>query len=162
MRPLDTLIAHKMVNLTAELSGTDKRVAGAIIDHFNRETGQCDPSLNRIATLLGVCRRTVIRSMHHLETSGLFRKRRHGGNLHRNSYEPVWARFRELDAAWTIRFRAKSARSPATKLSPSSCQRCHVGGDEAVTQTLPITRLKKPVAPVRHDQAPAPRPSNRP
>jgi len=148
MRPLDTLIAHKVLNLMPELSGTDKRVAGALIDHFNRKTGQCDPSLNRIAKLLGICRRTVIRSMHHLEASGLFRKRRHGGNLHRNSYEPVWARFREREAAWNIRFRAKSTPSPTTELSPYPCQPCHVGGDAAVTQTLPMNPSKETCLPI--------------
>jgi len=61
--PSDTLIAHKAINLSEELSGTEKRVAATIIDHFNRKTGQCDPALGSIAKLLGVSRRTVIRAI---------------------------------------------------------------------------------------------------
>jgi hypothetical protein len=53
------LIAHKVLSLDAELSGTEKRVAAVLIDSFNRKTGQCDPGLNRIASLLSLDRRTV-------------------------------------------------------------------------------------------------------
>ena len=62
-RPLDTTIAHKAINLMPGLSGTDKQIAGAIIDHFNRKTAQCDPGLERIAWLVGVSRRQVISSV---------------------------------------------------------------------------------------------------
>jgi DNA-binding transcriptional ArsR family regulator len=135
-RSLDTLIAHKVINLTPELSATEKRVAGAILEHFNRNTRRCDPSINRIARLLGVSRRTVLRAIHRLEKLGLFRKRRHGGHFHCNSYEPVWTRFYELDAEWKIRFRADSVRSKTTEVSPSLCQTFPLRGDGTGTQTL--------------------------
>jgi hypothetical protein len=134
-RPLDTLLALKAINLIPELSATDKRVAGALIDHFNKKTGQCDPSHGRIAGLLAVSSRTVIRSINRLERHGLFRRKRHGGHLNRNSYEPVWPRFREIEAAWTSRFRSKTTHPTATKLSPAPCQPCHLDGDSPVTQT---------------------------
>ena len=51
---LDTTLAHKAISLCAELSGTEKRVAAAIIDSFNRKTGQCDPGYGRIAHLLAI------------------------------------------------------------------------------------------------------------
>src|ERR1700733_14922306 len=107
-RKFDTTIAHKMLNLMPELSGTDKRVAATIIDHFNRKTGQCDPSIERIARLLGLSRRTVIRSNARVVKTGVLRKVLHGGHLQRNSYEPVWSRFREFDAAWSVRFKTKT------------------------------------------------------
>jgi AraC-like DNA-binding protein len=58
----NTLIAHKAISLASELSNSEKRVAAAIIDHFNRRTGQCDPSLDCIAELIGMSRRTVMRA----------------------------------------------------------------------------------------------------
>jgi hypothetical protein len=52
--PLDTLIAFKIICLSEDLSPTGRRVAAALIEHFNRRTGRCDPSHARIAALLGV------------------------------------------------------------------------------------------------------------
>jgi hypothetical protein len=131
---LDTLLAYKAIALSADLSTTEKRVASALIDSFNYRTTQCDPSLGRIAKLLGVHRRTVIRAWPKLEASRMFRKVRHGGKSHRNSYEPVWSRFRELDAQWKARFGAdKLAREP--KASLFQRQTCQVAGDVPVTQT---------------------------
>jgi hypothetical protein len=142
-QPLDTTIAHKAINLTSELSGADKRVAGAIIDSFNRKTGQCDPSLNRIAWLLGISRRTVIRAAQRLEKLRLLRKLRHGDYSNRNSYEPNWVRFREMDAQWSVRFRAKSKQPGVINMSPIGREPCHVAGDEAGTQTCSINSSQK-------------------
>jgi hypothetical protein len=83
---------------------------------------------------LGVSTRTVIRAIHHLESSGMFRKVRHGGHLNRNRYEPVWSRFQEIEAEWRARF-AWSAQSRLTDVSPAGCQSCHVDGDSSATQT---------------------------
>jgi|SRR6267142_1857860 hypothetical protein len=57
--PSASLLAHKAINLYDDLSGLEKRVAAANIDHYNRKTGQCDPSLGTIARLIDVSRRTV-------------------------------------------------------------------------------------------------------
>jgi Helix-turn-helix domain len=147
------LIAHKAINLSEELSGTDKRVAGALIDCFNRETGQCDPSLGTIAYRLNISRRTVIRSMSRLERAVLFRKSRHGGKSHRNSYEPLWPRFRELDAQWNARKKARSlSRRP--KVSPLEGQTCHLAGDQAVTQTC-LSNQSKETYRGKEQQAPS-------
>jgi predicted transcriptional regulator len=91
VRPLDTLIAIKVINLMPGLRQSDRRVGATLIEHFNRRTGRCDPGLNRLAEMLGLCVRTIIRSTQRLETVGLFRKVRHGGYSNRNSYEPNWA-----------------------------------------------------------------------
>src|SRR5450830_1901092 len=37
-QPLDILIAFKSISLAPDLSVTEKRVASALIDHFNRQT----------------------------------------------------------------------------------------------------------------------------
>jgi predicted transcriptional regulator len=142
-RKLDITIALKMINLVPELSGTDKRVCAAIIDHFNCKTTQCDPSVDRIAWLLGVNRRTVIRSVSRLEMIGVLRRLRHGGHLQRNSYEPVWRRFRELEAEWRVRFNAKNLRFAERDMSPGKCHAEHLSGAEPVTQTLRINQSKE-------------------
>src|SRR5882757_3873614 len=133
----NTLLAHKAINLAAELSNSEKRVAGAIIDHFNRRTGQCDPSLDCIAELIGMSRRTVIRATDRLQNLGFIRRIRHGGHFHRNSYEPVWSRFLQVEADWKSRRSARRARLDAPKLSSCSGHSRHIDGDTTATQTFP-------------------------
>lgn len=140
---LNTLIAHKAISLASELSNSEKRVAAAIIDHFNRRTGQCDPSLDCIAELIGMSRRTVIRATDRLQILGFIRRTRHGGHFHRNSYEPVWSRFIQVEADWKSRRSARRARFNAPKLSPCPGQPRHVGGDTADPQTFTSNLLKE-------------------
>jgi predicted transcriptional regulator len=138
---VNTLIAHKAINLAAELSNSEKRVAGAIIDHFNRRTGQCDPSLDCIAELIGMSRRTVIRATDRLQKLGFIRRIRHGGKFHRNSYEPVWARFLQVEAEWSARRVARRTRFGTPKVSPYLGQSRHLGSDKADPQTFPSNPL---------------------
>jgi hypothetical protein len=133
--PSDTFIAHKAISLSEELSGTEKRVAATIIDHFNRKTGQCDPALDSIARLLGVNRRTVIRAISALVRKGYLHKTRHGGKFHRNSYVPDWSRFRAKETTWNERRTAASRKFERTNVSPLQGQNSPLGGDAAVTQT---------------------------
>ncbi|MGR4931771.1 helix-turn-helix domain-containing protein [Bradyrhizobium sp. CAR08] len=138
MRPnkSDVLIAFKAISLTEDMSVTEKRVAATLLDHYNRCTGQCDPALNTIATLLGINRRTAIRATGSLERSGYFRIDRHGGKFHRNSYQPIWARFRAWENGWAERRRlAKQFRSAAQNLSPLQGPGCHIGDGGSATQT---------------------------
>jgi hypothetical protein len=143
MQRLDTTIAFKIIALSAELSGSEKRVAGAIIDHFNHKTTQCDPSLDRIACLLGVNRRTVIRAIDHLQKLRLLRRDRHGGHFNRNSYEPMWAGFRQIEKAWKVRFAENSKRLRPEKLSPSQGQSCQPDGGGSAPQTLRSNQSKE-------------------
>jgi predicted transcriptional regulator len=140
---LDTTIAHKQINLMSDLSGTDKRVAAAIVDHFNRKTGQCDPSLDRLAWLVGLDRRSVIRSINNIAVTGIIRKIRHGGHLQRNSYEPVWAHFRKLEAAWNFRFSDRSRGAENPNMSPEECHAKQLLGGKPVTQTILNNQLNK-------------------
>lgn len=141
--PSDTLIAHKAISLSDDLTGTEKRVAATIIDHFNRKSGRCDPALGSIARLLGVNRRTVIRAVGSLVLKGYIRKTRHGGHYHRNSYEPIWSRFRGNAARWTERRMVASRRVVTTDVSPSERLACHLDGDADVTQTCSSNSYNK-------------------
>ncbi len=134
---LDILFGFKAFSLAPDLRLTEKRVGAGILDHYNMRTGQCDPSLDTLATLLGIHRRTVIRSVNGLVRSGYYRRIRHGGKFHRNFYEPVWQRFREVEAKWKRRRYEHSQRFSQPKLSPCKEQVEHLAGDHAVTQTCP-------------------------
>ncbi|SRR6266849_3435186 len=134
VRPLDTLLAVKALSIAPGLKENDRRVAVVLIEHFNRKSGRCDPGLERIAVLIGISTRTVIRSIHRLVTAGLFRKKRHGGHLNRNSYEPIWPKIFEIGAAWTAQLHRRAADS-APQMSPTPRQACHIDNDAAVHQT---------------------------
>ncbi|MCS3731360.1 helix-turn-helix domain-containing protein [Bradyrhizobium betae] len=149
--PLETLLAHKVINLAVELSGAEKRVAGALIDHFNRRTGQCDPSLNTLADLIGMSRRTVMRAVARLERLGLFRKVRHGGKFHRNSYEPIWSSFREAEDRWNDRRRSRKQKFASLGVSPSTGPTRHPEGDGHGHQTYSSNPLYKTLAVKRHE-----------
>jgi hypothetical protein len=142
VKGLDTLLAIKVINLIPDLRPSDRRVGVALIEHFNRRTGRCDPGLERIAALLGISIRTAIRSTERLHAMKLFHKIRHGGWSNRNSYEPNWIRFAELDAAWGQRFKAQSNRSQS-KMSPSTGQSSQLDGDSSVTQTCRDNLIKQ-------------------
>lgn len=139
VKPLDSLLAIKVLNLIEGLRPSDRRVATTLIEHYNRKTGRCDPSLGRLAELLGLSTRTIIRATNRLEQARLFRKARHGGLSHRNLYQPNWNRFAELEAAWRQRFRSLHR---STELSPSCGHESHAGSDSDVNQTCP-TNLKQ-------------------
>lgn len=134
VKPLATLLAIKIINLMPDLRASDRRVGALLIEHYNRKTGRCDPGIERLSALLGLSTRTVIRSIKRLEAVGLFKKYRHGGYSHRNSYVPNWARFEELSAAWDKRLKLASV-SRSAKLSPSERHTSHVEPDSRVTQT---------------------------
>jgi biotin operon repressor len=134
IRPIDTLLAIKVINLMPGLRQSDRQVGVTLIEHFNRRTGRCDPGIKRIASLLGYCERTVIRSIQRLEAAGLFLKTRHGGYSNRNSYEPNWSRFAEHEAAWKAKLQKSASLRPAP-LSPASGQSSHADGDSRVPQT---------------------------
>lgn len=135
----NSLLAFKAIALAETLSAVEKRVASAIIDHFNRATGQCDPGINRLAGLLQISRSSVIRAIAKLERLGFLRRTRHGGHFHRNSYEPCWTRFEEAEAAWSAR-RRESRIAFRAKLTPSRSQARHRDDRGAATQTC----LKNP------------------
>ena len=136
IKPLDTLLAIKVLGLglVPGLKSNDQRVGIVLLEHFNRRSGRCDPGLGRVATLIGISERTVMRANDRLERAGLFRKTRHGGLGNRNSYEPLWAAFQALEAAWRSKL-ALRANLKLINLSPGTSQTYHLQPDSAVTQT---------------------------
>lgn len=135
VKPLDVLLGFKALGLARELKDSDRRVGCALLDHYNKKTTQCDPSLDTLAVLVGVSRRSVIRSVNRLVSCGFFRRARHGGKFHRNSYEPAWDRLRAVEVWWRELRRMNSKRFDTQKLALLECQPEHLSGDSAVTQT---------------------------
>lgn len=54
LAPNDILFAHIALHVVPDLSPSARRVGAAIIEHFNKRTGQCDPSIERLGRLLGL------------------------------------------------------------------------------------------------------------
>lgn len=166
----DILFAHKAITLMAGVTDATKRVAGAIIDHFNKRTGQCDPGIERLATMLGVNRATVIRATETLHELGLIDKASHGGKAHRASYKPNWDRFRAIVEEWDARMKTGAGPSAHTTeasakvagVQRSQSQGCDVKGRTLATQTLRSNPSNKPVEQEQVEtqaaKPPAPRP----
>ena len=118
LKPNDILFAYKAIGLTP-VSSAAHRVGNALIDHFNRKTGQCDPSVERLARLLDLDSKTVTNSTAALCDAGLFKKVSHGGYGHRASYEPQWHEFTRLVREWDAKMRGGDDPSNRAK-TPSS------------------------------------------
>jgi DNA-binding MarR family transcriptional regulator len=138
VKALDTTLAFKAICLSPFLSGLDKRVLATILDHYNHATSQCDPSLRTIAELLGIHVRSVIRAVERAVGLGLFRKTRHGGNFHRNFYEPVWEQFRRIENEWSALRRDRKERLRRERESRLRGRNRQPDDDESANQTCPI------------------------
>ena len=147
LAPNDVLFAHKALNIVPGLSANAQRVAGAIIDHFNKVTGQCNPSIERLAALLEIDRATVLRATAELccDHFALFDKVSHGGKSHCASYSPRWERFQEIVADWDARMKSGAAPSNVANLRPSQSQNCDVKRRKTATQTLLKNQSNEPV-----------------
>ena len=133
----DILLALKVIALSEKLNGTEKQVAAALVDSYNRQTGRCDPSLETLSVWLGKSRRTVIRAIDRIVKLRFFRKIRHGGNNHCNSYAPQWDFYRSVERSYRQRRHEYANRFAQQEVSPSTSQSCHSSSDNVGTQTCP-------------------------
>jgi hypothetical protein len=143
-KKFDTTLALKAISLTDRLNGTEKRIAAALLDHYNRTTGRCDPSYETLAGLLNINRRTVGRGVTKIVKVGFFSMVRHGGIYKTNSYQPSWSFIRDLEERWKRDRRQHAARFSRQEVSPMPGQTCPASGDETVLQTcstnfIPLT-----------------------
>lgn len=145
----DVLFAHKALGLLPDLSAATRRVAAAIIDHFNKRTGQCDPSIGRLMKLLKISRAAVIRATNELDELGLIEKKSHGGKSHRTAYMPNWSRFRAFVIDWDAGMKTgeglKDQHQKVSELRPSESQSRDHKGRKNETQTLRKNPSKKPI-----------------
>lgn len=140
--PKDILLAFKHIGMSELLNGTEKQFAVFLVDSYNRKTGRCDPSEETAAHLLGRSTRTIIRAGNRLVEVKFFRKRKHAGNRHCNSYEPNWEAFRELERLYQLRRKDWARRFERTTLSPSECQPWHSQNDSQVSSTCQVGHIQ--------------------
>ena len=137
---LDVAIARRAVGLTVGMSGTTYSVAFALLEHLNRKSGQCDPSIARLSTMLGLGEATVKRATKELSERGLFKKTVHGGLSHRTKYVPDWGKMKAVLKDWETRMAAGSGPEiEEEKGSDVSCSRdqiCAVEGLNIEPRTL--------------------------
>lgn len=136
-QPNDILLAFKHIAL-CELNGTETQFAAFLIDSYNRKTGRCDPSEETAAHILGKSTRTIIRAGARLVALRFFRKRKHAGNNHCNSYEPNWELFRERESIYKRRRTCWAGRFDRLILSPSPSQSIHLESDNAASSKCQI------------------------
>src|SRR5689334_18180310 len=134
IEPRETLLAIKTILLAPGFTPSERRVFGALVEHLNRETGRCDPSVERLADLLDLSCRQVERAVEGLAAKGVIRFYRHGGRSNRNQHEIVWERAEELHREWWSRFKA-AADARATTMSPTTRHSRREKGDKNVSQT---------------------------
>lgn len=170
----DVLFAHKALNVMPGLTEATRRVAAAIIDHFNKRDGRCYPSVERIAKLLGIDRATVLRATDRLHRLGYIWKVSHGGRSHCASYAPNWCTLRAKVEEWDARMKAREL--PASEVAPSvdkpdvseanvarvrrsESQGCDVKGRTDATQTLRRNQSKEPIEAAFVETQPEKRPA---
>ena len=137
----DMTFAMKAIGLSEHLNGSDKRVALAILDHFNRRSGRCDPSRETLGNLLNMAPRTVSRSLIKLSKTRLFKVSRHGGHFNCNSYQPNWQLYREIEEVWKKRRVACSRKYKDQEVAPTPGQTCPQTIDRIVYQTSPSNSI---------------------
>jgi DnaA N-terminal domain/Helix-turn-helix domain len=140
----DITLALKAIALSDSLSASEKRIAAAVIDHFNRGNGRCDPSYETIAAILSINVRTVGRGVTKLVKINFFKMITHGGINNCNSYQPNWVVFRALEAHWKRQRREYANRFKGKEMSPLPGQYCPVDVGQIALQTysnniIPLT-----------------------
>jgi GntR family transcriptional regulator len=82
-----------------------------VMDHANNKTGKCWMSINRIASILGLCRRTVERHMNDLCRAGLIlrnhQQRARGGRFSTRRYVVVAVLFLKRS---TVRHQGRTSK----------------------------------------------------
>lgn len=142
LKRYDVFFAILTISLMPGLSTNCRVVAAAIIDHFNRNTGQCDPSIIRLSKLAGIDRATVLRAVKELHKLGVILRFTHGGKNGRTRYFPNWEFFRAYVAAWNERKKTIGKDELGSfdgceiaEQRSATSQDCYAGGRSAATQT---------------------------
>ena len=121
---LDQWRLARLIMADPDLLQSSKVVAFFLLDHHNLKTGRCDPSLETLATEMGLSPRQVIRVIKPL--TGKYFHVVSGGSIKAskrktNSYQPNW--------------------QLVTSKSPDPCHPCHPSGD------MDVSSLVTPVSP---------------
>jgi hypothetical protein len=146
--PLQVLLAKGTIGLMSDLTSAEKRVAIAIIDHFNRRTGRCDPSLERLAAILDINVKTVKEAVKKLDELQIILKKSFAGKYHCNAYQPNWHLLQTMDEDWRKVMRdGASERSAAEGEVNAEGKRSKTGSNEAHEIVVKTPRTTSPIDP---------------
>lgn len=123
-----------------ELTPSARRIGAALLEHFNRKSGQCNPTVTRLAELLDTDVKTVKRGTAELEQKGLISKSRIFGKR-RTNYQPNWSAFAAIYADWRLRF---GGGELGAEMSPDGGRKSPLFGGEIVPQTYRKTNRTEP------------------
>jgi len=120
------LFAHAALNLAPGLSANARRVAGALLEHYNQDTGRCDPGIKRLQNLLEIGRTSVVSAIKELcrDDGGFFKKLSHGGQHNTNFYVPRWDRFRTTVTDFKARMNGAAKEQNTDQLCRKSDTGC--------------------------------------
>jgi hypothetical protein len=157
---LEALLAFKALLLLPNLSLSERRVAGILVDHFNRRDGRCDPGVDRMSELLGLDRSTVLRAVVSLHRRRICNRVRHGGKSQRNSYEPNWELLGEFLSSWNARLHGPSVAGVdvVAATPPKRSHAGHSAGGTDATQTCLKNPIQEPAGETPRDLLVASRP----
>ena len=115
----DRLFVYIAMTMWPGLSNGARMVGGAILYHYNWKTGQCDPSLDRLAGMTGLDRKTVTNAIRELTCSAvkLFVRVRHGGKGRRTAYFPNFEALRDFVADLNERMKTGAAPAKTAKIA---------------------------------------------
>lgn len=113
-------IAYRALSLCSNLSAVDRQVAASLLSHFNNFDERCDPSIHRIALLLGKDERVIRRSIgkiaaergdeeSHNRSTVFFAKITYGGRHNCSDYEPLWDKFADVCDEWDEKHSLRTA-----------------------------------------------------
>lgn len=128
--------------LASGLPASVAAVGSQLLEHFNLDTGRCDPGSTGMAVKLGVSLRTVQRAIEKLVAAGLFTVAQNAGRAHANAYFPVWPRLIEL--AETV-----TASPPLLSLTPDKSGGQNLGSKPEIPSVVVKAQRAKP--PARRD-----------
>lgn len=115
--PDPVLMGFKAITLAPELSGSGRLVAGVLLEHYNRRTKQCFPTIEAITHLSRLSRATVIRALAEIcddaqgtDHTKLFERWPHHGRSNSTFYIPRWGKLEAVIADYDQAKRERSAR----------------------------------------------------
>ena len=116
--------ALNLLGLDSDITQSEQAVLAVLIEHANAITGQCNPSVTRIAKGVGRHRRTVFRALDGLYGKGLVTNLavNHNGARRRvgNAYQVTWGILVETLTEYEKRV-AKAKSMVANGRKPSAC-----------------------------------------
>ena len=141
-----TLLSHKAIALCPDLTGADKAIASCVLEHYNRETGRCYPSITRIAAITGLNKTTVKKSIKKMKQKplDLFTVILHGERFGTNRYIPNWEWFKCFNHQYDQKLHKQIGNLMEVKPPPRRMSKGNSDQGQMATQTYIKNLQKKP------------------